>query len=501
MRRIDRLTIDKYGLSSAVLMERAGLAVALKVLELHRDKRILVLCGGGNNGGDGLVAARELRNRGVKVSAVILSNKNSLSNDCASQCKTALKFGVPVEFRTSLTSKDLHGSVVIDAVFGTGLARPVQGNIAKVFDLVNSSDVPVISVDIPSGISADTGEIMGTALRADGTITFGLPKRGHFLHPGAEYSGRLFVEDIGFPSELLSSEALKVNIIGSQTASTLIPSRYVNSYKGDYGHVLVIAGSRGKTGAALMTARACLRSGAGLVTLAVPESLMDAFQGRVFEEMLFPVPDNGDGMFSSNALEKILLFASEKADVIAVGPGLGVNDDIIVLMRGLVLRSPVPLVIDADGINALAGAKDIFKKAKAPIVLTPHIGEMKRLINHPIGDRINTAVSFAKEAGANLVLKGVPTIIAEPEGSAFINTKGNAGMATAGSGDVLTGIIAAMIGQGLNPAEASALGVYLHGLAGDIGAERVGEHSLIASDIISCIPDAFKKLQGSFNEA
>lgn len=519
MRGIDRVAIENYGIPGLVLMERAGIAVARRALDLYPDKRFLVICGAGNNGGDGLVAARELHNRGVKVTAVIVSNKNSLSNDCASQYKTALKFGVAIEFKTSLTSKDLHGSVVIDAVFGTGLSRPVQGNIAKIFDFVNSSDAAVVSVDIPSGISSDTGDVLGEAIKADFTVTFGLPKIGHFLYPGAEYTGRLFVEDIGFPAKLLASKKINVDLINRELVSGLIPPRHGYSHKGDYGHVLVIAGSKGKTGAALMAAKACLRSGSGLVTLAVPESLMDVFQGRVTEEMTLPLPDDGSGMLSSKAIDVILNFAAKKIDVIVTGPGIGVSNDTEKIMNELIQKSTIPMVIDADAINSISRATGnrqraigLFKKAKSPIILTPHTGEMARLIqdarrNPPFSkgergringviqeiekNRINTAMSFSKETGTCLILKGVPTIIAEPDGNAFINTTGNSGMATAGSGDVLTGVIASLLGQGLNPLDASLLGVYLHGLAGDAAAREKGEHSLIASDIIDFLAEAF----------
>lgn len=526
MREIDRITIEDYGIPSLVLMERAGLAVFRIASELYPENRFLVLAGGGNNGGDGLVAARELHNCGKKVKVIILSNKKALSDDCEAQYKTALKFGVPVEFGDSLTSRDLHGSTVIDAVFGTGLSRPVQGKIARIFEFINSSDVPVVSVDIPSGISANTGEVMGTAVNADYTVTFGLPKRGHFLHPGAEYSGRLFIEDIGFPAELIASNRIKVSLIDSQTVPSL-PRRQAYSHKGDYGHILVVAGSKGKTGAALMTANACLRSGAGLVTMAVPESLIDVFQSRVTEEMTLPLPDDGNGMLSSKAIDVILNFASQRVDVIAIGPGIGVSADTEKVISELIQKSAIPLVIDADGINAIASSvecrassverqasSEILRKAKAPIILTPHLGEMARLLSASSVMRgassekrttldaqrstiIDTALSFSKENRVYLILKGVSTIVAEPEGRAFINTTGNSGMATAGSGDVLTGIISSFLGQGLNPIDASISGVYLHGLAGDCAAKIKGEHSLIASDIIDFLPDAFIQLLDS----
>ncbi|MBI3378676.1 MAG: NAD(P)H-hydrate dehydratase [Nitrospirae bacterium] len=509
MREIDRMTIKGYGISGTVLMERAGLVVAEEIRELYERRKVIVLSGGGNNGGDGIVAARNLHEWGWNVKIILLSKENKLSPDCLTQYKIAKKSGVPIEFRDYITEKDLHSALVVDAIFGTGLSKNISGKTAEIISFINASDSPVISVDIPSGISSDTGQIMGEAVRADYTVTFGLPKRGHLLYPGADHTGRLFIGDIGFPEELIHSEKLKAELLEKRDVSLLIPERQRYSYKGDYGHVFVIAGSRGKTGAAFMCAKACLRVGAGLVTVGVPESLLDVFQSRVTEEMTLPLPDKGDGTLSSKALEKILEFLSEKADVLAIGPGISVTGDTKKLVRELLLNSTAPALIDADAINSLQGNKQILKKAKAPIILTPHAGEMARLIQRSEvrdkglekqtieieGNRINTAMKFSKETGTYLVLKGVPTVIAEPEGRVCINPTGNSGMASAGTGDVLTGMLSGFLGQGLNPLEASILGVYMHGLAGDIAAKSKGEHSLIASDIIDAIPEAFSLLK------
>ncbi|RJQ41130.1 MAG: NAD(P)H-hydrate dehydratase [Nitrospiraceae bacterium] len=507
MRDIDRITIRDYGISGTVLMERAGLAVAEKIRELYERRKVIVLSGGGNNGGDGIVAARNLHEWGWNVKIILLLRENKLSTDCLKQYKTAKKAGVAIEFRDYITEKDLHSALVLDAIFGTGLSKNISGKTAEIISFINASDSLIISVDIPSGISSDTGQIMGEAVRADYTVTFGLPKRGHLLYPGAENTGRLFIEEIGFPEELLNSEKLKAELLETRDISLLIPERQRYSHKGDYGHVLIIAGSRGKTGAAFMAAKACLRSGAGLVTIGIPESLLDVFQSRVTEEMTLSLPDKGDGTLSSKALEKILEFLSEKADVLAIGPGISVTDNTRKLIKELLLNSTTSTVMDADAINSLEGNKNILKKTKAPVILTPHAGEMAKLlkmgsrvqglkgsreIEH---DRINTAISFAKETGAYLVLKGAPTVIAEPEGRVFINPTGNSGMASAGTGDVLTGMLSGFLGQGLNPLDASILGVYMHGLAGDIAVKSKGEHSLIASDIIEALPEAFQYLQ------
>ena len=517
MRNIDRETIKKYGIPAAVLMERAGLAVAVKIRELIGRKKVIVLAGGGNNGGDGLVVARNLFNWGWNVKVLLMTGKGRLSPDCLRQYNIAKKFGVPVEFRTGLTTGDIHGALIVDALLGTGINKPVTSPLSDVLTFLNRSDVKVMSVDISSGISSDNGQIMGEAVRADYTVTFGLPKIGHLLHPGAEYAGDLFVEDIGFPESLLNTEKLKTETIEPADAAMLLPERPAYSYKGDYGHVLIVAGSRGKTGAAMMTAKACLRAGAGMVTIGVPETLADIFQSRVTEEMVLPLPDTGKGMLSSHALDTILGFVTEKIDSIGIGPGIGVSNDTERLLSELVRRSPVPVVIDADGINSLSivkGAKDNLSSARSPLILTPHPGEMARLLaerektyqtsfaKSATGgnsrkierDRINIASSFSKETGVCLVLKGAPTVISVPEGRIFINTTGNPGMATAGSGDVLTGILASLLGQGLASLSASILGVFLHGLAGDIAAEKKVMHSIIASDIMKMIPDAYRRL-------
>jgi len=509
MRAIDRKTIEEYGIAGAVLMERAGLAVAVRIREFFEKKKVIILSGGGNNGGDGIVAARNLFNWGWNVKVLLLQKEENLSADCLSQYRIAKKLGIPVEFRKSISGSDLHSAVVVDAVFGTGINKPVSSPISDIIRFLNASDANVVSVDIPSGISSESGEVLGEAVRADYTVTFGLPKVGHFIYPGAEYSGRLFVEDIGFPKELLRAVAVRLQTIEKEDASALIPERPAHSYKGDYGHVLVVAGSRGKTGAAVMAAEACLRAGAGMVTIGVPETLAGFFQTRVTEAMVLPLPDAGDGILSEKSYQAISEFLSEKADVLAIGPGMGSTSQITNLMKRLITTMTAPMVLDADAINALSGNKDIFNNAKSPVILTPHPGEMARLMREAGGDagdknsaaeiernRMHIALSFTKETGTYLVLKGAPTVIAEPDGSVFINTTGNPGMAKAGAGDVLTGIVAALLGQGLNPIGASVLGTYLHGLSGDIAASEKGMRSVIATDIIENIPAAFLSLGG-----
>ncbi|MBI5050978.1 MAG: NAD(P)H-hydrate dehydratase [Nitrospirae bacterium] len=524
MQEIDRLTIEKYGITGTVLMERAGLAVVKRINELFfqttvnrqlstvncQPSTVLILCGGGNNGGDGLVVARILHEQGKDVTVFLSAKPEELKGDVKINYHTAKNFGVKIypinKFLTSHFSLLTSHFIIVDALLGTGLNKDVKSPLKEVIEKANKLKCTVVSVDIPSGISSDTGQIMGCAVKAEYTVTFGLPKRGHLLYPGAEYTGKLFIEDIGFPKKLLEVKSLNICLFQKKDALSLLPERPRYSHKGTYGHVLLIAGSKGKTGAAFMAAKACLRTGAGLVTIGAPESLVNIFQSRVTEEMVLPLPDKGNGTLSYNAADLILNFARQKADVLAIGPGLSTDDEISRLVNLLTTKSGVPIVIDADGINAIAGHADIFKKSKMPIILTPHPGEMARLINSEQltvnseqieKDRINTALSFSKRTKTYLVLKGVPTITASPDGSAFINTTGNPGMATAGTGDVLTGIISALLAQRLEPQNAALLGVYMHGFIGDIAAETKGEHSLIASDIINLIPEVFKLIKSS----
>ena len=577
MQQIDKVTIKKYGIAGIILMERAGRAVVSKINELYFQKAegrgqkaeysekpwspsappeagklrhgasrklttetrqltpVVILCGGGNNGGDGYVVARVLHSRGMDVKVFLTAKPESLKGDARIKYNEAVKSGVKIypakKFLTYLGSSELtkvssswprsakrgglvsRPCIVVDALLGTGLNKEIKSPLSKVIKKINIMQCPVISIDIPSGISSDSGQIMGCAVKAQHTVTFGLPKRGHLLYPGAEYTGKLLIGNIGFPEKLLRSVKLKVNLLQEKDAIPLLPERPKYSHKGTYGHVLLIAGSKGKTGAAFMSAKACLRTGAGLVTIGVPESLVNVFQSRVTEEMVLPLPDKGDGTLSYKASDLVLKFLRQQANVLAIGPGISTSNEISKLVSLIIAKSKVPIVMDADAINAIAGRTGVLKKSSAPIILTPHPGEMARLLNPPTppftkgrqggitvgvkdieNDRINTAVLFAKKTKTYLVLKGVPTVIAAPDGKAFVNSTGNPGMATAGIGDVLTGMISAFLAQGLNPQNASILGVYMHGLIGDIVAEKKGAHSLIASDIINAITKVFKTI-------
>lgn len=504
MREIDRVSIEGYGIPSIVLMERAGLSVVKRINEFYgKSCRVVVLSGGGNNGGDGLVIARVLHNEGWDVRVYLLSSLERLNRDCRVQYEIAERMGVRIYVKKTPQSRDLKGAVIVDAITGTGLNRPLKDDIVRLAERLNSSSTPVVAVDIPTGISASTGEVMGTAVRADLTVTFGLPKVGHLFSPGVDFTGRLFVEDIGFPPGLLNRDALKVELIEPSMVRTLLPCRERDSHKGDYGHILVVGGSRGKTGAPLLAAGAALRSGAGLVTIAVPDGVVDSVSSAVLEEMTLPLPSTAGGSVSKEAVGAVVDFIHEKADVLAIGPGLGRDVGTVEFALKVIEASTVPVVADADALYAFSTLeyKDLLRflnKLRSPLVLTPHYGEMSRLIKRGISEikrkRIAAAKGFSTDTGCCLILKGAPTIVAAPEGNCFINSTSNPGMATAGTGDVLTGIVAALIGQGLSPLQASVSGVYIHGFSGDLARDEAGEYSLTAGMVIESLPDAFKEL-------
>ena len=341
MHAIDRATIKNLGIPSRVLMERAGLVVAQEIMEAWPGQKTLVVCGTGNNGGDGLVIARELHNAAHGVKVIIAGQKQKLGRDCASQYETAVKLGLDISFTLKLTSRDLHGAVVVDALFGTGLNKSITGPRAALIRKINASGQPVVSVDIPSGISADTGEVLGEAVIADMTVTFGLPKRGHFLYPGAEHKGVLVVENIGFPEELF--DTVDCCLPSDDDIAWMLPHRPLNAHKNRFGHVLMVAGSRGKVGAAFLASEGCLRAGAGLVTVAGPDSLSDIYQTRTLEEMFLPLPDTGGGAIGRQALAPMLEFLENHATVLGMGPGMGTDPATASLVRKLVPGCPVPI--------------------------------------------------------------------------------------------------------------------------------------------------------------
>jgi ADP-dependent NAD(P)H-hydrate dehydratase / NAD(P)H-hydrate epimerase len=503
IRNIDRRAIREFGIPGAVLMENAASAI---VSEMERffdglaGVKVGIVCGRGNNGGDGLALARRLRIRGVPVRVALLAPFASFKGEAKLNLSILRRTDVeivPNASSTAIAEIIDWSDIVVDAMLGVGLSSPLRGNFALAAELMNMAGRPVVAVDIPTGINADTGAVMGTAVRADLTVTMALPKRGLVLHPGASFSGEVRVADIGIPPEVIEKEKIRVTMLDRGLAGGQMSERDRDAHKGDYGHLLVIAGSLGKAGAAIMAARGALRSGAGLVSVATPLGLVPLIQQQVFEAMCIPAGESIDGTLGIGS-EDELLKASGRMSACAIGPGLTTHYETAQVVKNLIQRIAVPMVIDADGVNALAGNPGILFKAKAPVVLTPHPGEMARLLGVSVedvqSDRINIAQAFAGEYGVTLVLKGAGTVIATSQGEVFINSTGNPGMATGGTGDVLTGMVGSLLAQGYGPTQAACLAVYLHGLAGDLAAGDKGEAGMIAGDLIEKIPDAIKQI-------
>ncbi|MBI5142558.1 MAG: NAD(P)H-hydrate dehydratase [Nitrospirae bacterium] len=501
MRSIDSRTINEFGIPGIALMERAGCAVAEAVKKLEPQVRqAVIMAGTGNNGGDGFVVARELLNAGLKVMVYIIGKSESITGDSSTNLSTLEKLGIPVLSANSADSIELpyDNCVIIDAIFGTGLSREIAGLHATAIQRINDSGLPVVAVDMPSGVCSDTGRVLGCAVRADETVTFGLPKRGHMLYPGPVYCGRLTIADIGFPKKAVDAEAIRLQTIESVYVSSILPPRPPDGHKGTFGHLLVVAGSAGKAGAASLAGLAALRTGCGLVTLAVPEGIAHAISRDFPEAMTLPLPQTADGTIAALAIP-VIVEAARRCSAIAMGPGLSVNADIMEVVRELLLRAGKPTVIDADAINALMCDAGFLGQIKRPIALTPHPAEFGRLIERETveiqSDRIGIACGFAAEYGHVLALKGAHTVIACPDGRAFMNLTGNSGMATAGSGDVLTGVTGALLASGMSTEDAVVAAVHVHGMAGDIAAEAKGERSMIATDMIEAISKAFTRIE------
>lgn len=505
MRELDRRTIEEIGLPGVVLMENAGRGAAELLLRRFADLApgpVLVLAGKGNNGGDGYVIARSLRQRGWNVRTVVLAEEVAVQGDAALQLQVLRRSGGEVCFapdRRQLTEA-LAGTagvrLVVDALLGTGLTAEVGGLYAQAVDWINGAGRPVLAVDIPSGVDASTGAVLGRAVRADLTVTFAAAKIGHAVFPGADHAGEVAVVEIGIPASLLAAAGERHLLFGRVEAQALLAPRPATGHKGTFGHLLVIAGSLGKTGAAAMAANGGLRAGAGLVTVACPAGAQDVLAGKLTEAMTVSLPAH-DGGLALAALEPLrALWQGKKA--VALGPGLGLAAETFALVRRLVRECPLPLVIDADGLNALEGYTDILRERTAPAILTPHPGEMARLAGAAIagieGDRIGAARAFAQQHGVVLVLKGARTVSALPDGRIMLNGSGNPGMASGGMGDVLAGILGALLAQGMPADEAAPLGVYLHGLAADRLLPALGDAGMIATDLLRELPAARREL-------
>ncbi len=504
MRELDRITIQEIGVDAAILMENAGRSVYSVIRELVGDVgglKAVVVAGKGNNGGDGFVVARYLYNDDADVIVYLLGQEGEVKGSAKKNLEILKNLGVEIvelqsEDEFTLFQFDVEtADVVIDAIFGTGFKGDVEGIYADVIDAINDSEGIVVSVDIPSGVNSDTGEVGTTAVTADFTVTMAFPKLGHFLYPGKLYTGELVVANIGIPEDL-AYEKVRRLLIDGELVSDLVPLRAGNEHKGELGRVLVVAGSRGYTGAAALASAAAMRAGAGLTYLAIPQSLNDILEVKLTEVITIPV-DEDNGTITERAVDE-LLAGNKRFDVAAIGPGLTRKDNVKKAILKFVREFDGPMVIDADAVVALAGNLDVLKDREIPPILTPHPGEMSHLIDMSPEeidrDRVDVASKFATEHGVILVLKGAPTIVAMPGGMVYVNTSGNAGLASGGTGDVLTGIITGLLGQGLLPQDAALLGVFLHGLAADIAVEELSEQSLMATDLLDYIPEAYNYL-------
>lgn len=503
MRKCDRRAIADMGVPSLLLMERAGWGIAQLVNELIIAEqsllggKILLLCGPGNNGGDGLVVARHLVAQGVTVEAALFAPREKLSPDYAHNLRMAEHFGVPitmVESTTKCRSIFKNVTLVVDALFGTGGHAGLTGLYARASKIVADTALPVVAVDTPSGFSLEESSAGERAIVADFTVTLGLPKVGQLSPRFYEYSGELFWHELAYPPQAIEGQNPSAFVVEELDISQLLPKRELCAHKGDYGRLLIVAGSPGMVGAAVMAAEGALRCGAGLVKVAMPASLEAQARGLLMEAMTIPLPDE-EGNFHPQAYKQL----SEHlrwADVVAVGPGLGTSTGAEAMVTHL-LSKRLPLVIDADGLNLLAELDEYRLPPNS--VLTPHPGEMSRLIGASIDQieskRRERAVELAQKSGAVVVLKGYGSIIAEPDGEAFINPTGGPALASGGSGDVLTGAIASFIGQGYPPLEAAVLGAYLHGLAGYVAGRELGEVSAIAGDVLDFLPEVISMME------
>jgi ADP-dependent NAD(P)H-hydrate dehydratase / NAD(P)H-hydrate epimerase len=513
MREVDRLTTSRYRVLGLTLMENAGRSVAEFIQSRFSNlakRRIVVLCGKGNNGGDGFVVARHLLKMGAKPEVYLIGNPRELKGDAATNLKRWKKVGKLNPDRAldrEFFAKLPPGSIIVDALLGTGVRGAVEGRLRDVINQVNEREPGryVVAVDIPSGLQADSGEVEGAAIVADHTVTFTAPKRGLVDREGVHRVGSLHVRQIGSPSELID-ETGKGSLRWSELAefSMFALPRRSEGNKGDYGHALVVAGSVGKSGAAVLASWAALRVGAGLVTVATPEPVLPIIAAHTPEIMTEPLAATRAGTISERSLEGRLfanLLSGKRA--LAIGPGLTTQDETQNFVRSVVKSRSVPIVLDADGLNAFAGRASELKHADGMLCVTPHPGEMARLLGCTVKDvqerRVEIALQASADWNAVVVLKGAGTVVASPDGNAYINSTGNPGMATGGTGDVLTGILAGLVaqfGRGVNHfgfAQIIAFGVYLHGLAGDIAYAENGEAPLMASDLIRAIPRAYQR--------
>ena len=506
MREADRRTIQDIGLASLVLMENAGRQVVAAIESLYpdlADRRVAIVCGKGNNGGDGFVVARTLHQRGVEVSVFVIGKVTEIKGDARINLEILGRIGQTVVEVADETAWELHGmeitghDLIIDAMFGIGLSAPLTGFYETVVADLNEGGVPIVSIDMPSGMSADTSDLIGDAIDATVTVTLGAPKLPLVLPPAESKSGEVVVADIGIPADIFDQlEGPHIELLTREQMRPLIPARAVDAHKGDYGHVVVVAGSMGKAGAAVLCAHGAMRSGAGLVTVASPRSCQPTIAAHGVEYMTEGLDETPDGTVHFSAVSAVL---GIDADVIVAGPGLGRGEGVTTFIRELIDKYDGPLVLDADALNALADEPSLLVGREGrDLIITPHPGEMARLVGCSVedlqADRIGIATDFAKRHQLYVVLKGYRTLVVTPDEKVFVNPTGCAGMATGGTGDVLAGMLAAWLGQLLDAEAACRLAVYLHGSAGELADADHGEVSMTAGDLVEHIGDAVLEL-------
>ncbi len=507
MRELDRIAIEEKGIPGLLLMENAGRGVVSAMEKFFPNLNrysVIVIAGKGNNGGDGFVVARHLYNRGVDVEIVLISDPSSIKGDAQENLKILRNMGIPIHSITAeedlkiLNEKLKRANlIIVDAIFGTGLSTPVEGIPSEAIKLINASGAKVVSIDLPSGVDASTGRILGSAVKADLTVTFALPKVGHLLFPGADYTGRLEVVDISIPRDVIEKSVVKQVLLTEKCIANIIKERSQDVHKGQFGHLFVLSGSVGKTGAAALCCTGALRVGTGLVTLGIPESLNGYMEVKLTEAMTEPLEETVERTFSIRAFERIKALL-EKKTAIALGPGISTNYETVELVHRIVKEISLPMVIDADGINALSLNREALRGHKGEIILTPHPGEFSRLSGIPIQEikerRIDLVREFSEKYRVYLVLKGARTLIGTPDGDVIINPTGNPGMATGGMGDVLTGMIGGFLAQGYQPVEACQLGVFIHGMAADIIMAECGRVGYTASEVADRIVSVIEKI-------
>ncbi|NIA08876.1 MAG: NAD(P)H-hydrate dehydratase [Nitrospiraceae bacterium] len=503
MHRLDQRAIEEFGIPGLILMENAGHGVC-DLIYRHFAARlpqgVTVLVGPGNNGGDGLVIARHLYQAGIKVEVLLLVPGENFKGDALTNYKIVKRFGIPIT--ECLDSDSLLGAsesikrsgVIVDAIFGTGLAREVTGRFAQCIEEANKAPAPIVAVDIPSGLSADTGRLMGTAIRADVTGTMALAKIGLVLHPGADYVGKLHVIEIGIPQSAVAEADIKTEFFDEHAFKALLRPRPATGHKGTFGHLLILAGSRGKAGAAALVAHGALRAGAGLVTLGCPSGIQSILAQKLTEAMVEGLPETKTGTLSKKAVPRIESML-EKKKSLAIGPGLGLDTETQTLARQLLETVQMPIVADADALHALGTDHGPVMRAKQPRILTPHPGEMAYLLGCTIAevqhDRIAAASSLAHSSRAIVVLKGARTVVAAPDGKVSINSTGNPGMGAGGMGDSLTGIIGGLLAQSYAAWDAARISVFAHGRAADQVAKIKGNWGYLASEVADWMPHLF----------